>query len=156
QHSNEDNFALLSLAKTYMGTSRLFVSGRPHGRGDKILMHEDKNPNTRGVLDLVGQNGARSFDELLAAIDSGQVTHVLALGDDCPAPAEKAGPVLAKLTAFVVLATHEGPLARAAHVVLPACVWAEAEGTYVNAKGMAQRSDRALDARGDARPGWAL
>jgi NADH-quinone oxidoreductase subunit G len=30
------------------------------------------------------------------------------------------------------------------------------DGTYVNRKGMAQRSERALRALGDARPAWEL
>jgi NADH-quinone oxidoreductase subunit G len=54
------------------------------------------------------------------------------------------------------MAAHEGPLAHAAHVSLPACSWAEVEGTYVNRKGLAQRSERALLPRGDARPAWEL
>src|SRR5262249_33023365 len=52
QHSVEDNFALLTLARTYVGASDFFVSGNPLGRGDAILMNEDKNPNTRGVIAL--------------------------------------------------------------------------------------------------------
>src|SRR5689334_8752762 len=52
QHSVEDNFALLTLARTYLGSVDFFVSGKPLGRGDAILMNEDKNPNTRGVMML--------------------------------------------------------------------------------------------------------
>ena len=46
--------------------------------------------------------------------------------------------------------------AKAAHIALPACAWAEVDGTYVNRQGTAQRSERALKPRGDARPGWEL
>ena len=53
QHSSEDNFALCTLAKTYLGVGDFFVSGKQLGKGDSILMSEDKNPNTRGV----GVNG---------------------------------------------------------------------------------------------------
>ena len=42
----------------------------------------------------------------------------------------------------------------AAHVVLPATTWAEAAGTYVNAKGMAQKSEAAIRPRGESRPAW--
>jgi NADH-quinone oxidoreductase subunit G len=56
----------------------------------------------------------------------------------------------------VVLATHETPLAEQADVVLPVCAWAEARGTYVNAKGLAQVSERAIQPPGDARPAWQL
>ncbi len=56
----------------------------------------------------------------------------------------------------MTIAAHDGPLAKAAHIALPACTWAEAEGNYVNRQGITQRSERALRPRGDARPGWAL
>src|SRR6185295_18690962 len=53
QHSNEDNVALLDLGKA-LGALQLFYSGRPPGKGDDILMSEDKNPNVAGVLALTG------------------------------------------------------------------------------------------------------
>src|SRR5688572_15475717 len=43
QHSSEDNFALLDLGRTFMGVKTFFLSGKPKGRGDDILMHQDKN-----------------------------------------------------------------------------------------------------------------
>ena len=56
----------------------------------------------------------------------------------------------------VTIAAHDGPLAAVARVALPACVWAETDGTYVNKQGKAQQSERALRPRGDAVPGWLL
>jgi NADH-quinone oxidoreductase subunit G len=55
-----------------------------------------------------------------------------------------------------VLATHEGPLLAAATVVLPASSWAESDGTFVNAKGMAQQSEKAIASQGESLPGWRL
>lgn len=43
-----------------------------------------------------------------------------------------------------------------ATVVLPASSWAESDGTFVNAKGMAQESERAISPQGDSRPAWKL
>jgi NADH-quinone oxidoreductase subunit G len=57
---------------------------------------------------------------------------------------------------LVTIASHDGPLVRRAHVALPACTWAEAEGTYVNSRGMAQKSERAIEPKGASRPGWEL
>ena len=37
QHSNEDNFALVTLAKTCLGAGDFYLSGRPLGQGDDIL-----------------------------------------------------------------------------------------------------------------------
>src|SRR5262245_50667733 len=156
QHSNEDNFALLTLAKTYLGVSDFFVSGRPLGRGDAILMSEDKNPNTRGVMQIASTTAPKPFAELLDAIDGGEYAYVIALGAELEVDAAVARAALGKLKGVVTIAAHDGPLVRGAHIALPAASWAEADGTYVNRQGLAQRSERALRARGDARPGWEL
>jgi NADH-quinone oxidoreductase subunit G len=156
QHSNEDNFALVTLAKTYLGTGEFYLSGRPLGRGDEILMSEDKNPNTRGVLQIASTTPPKPFAELIAAIDAGKYQAVIALGAEIEVPEPEAHSALSKLKGVVTIAAHEGPLVKAAHVALPACVWAEVEGTYVNRQGIAQRSERALRARGESRPAWDL
>jgi NADH-quinone oxidoreductase subunit G len=124
------------------------------GKRDDILMHEDKNPNTAGVKKLAPT--ARPFEELLERILGGSSTHVVALGADLPGAAELLEAPLAKLAGLVTIASHDGPLVRRAHAVLPACTWAEAEGTFTNSRGMAQKSERAVDPRGDARPAWEL
>ncbi|HVK63425.1 MAG TPA: molybdopterin-dependent oxidoreductase [Polyangium sp.] len=156
QHSNEDNFALLKLARTFIGAKDLYVSGRPLGRGDKILMSEDKNPNTLGVMQLAGAPAPKPIAALFDAIKAGKYSFVIALGAEIEVEAKDAETALSKLKGVVTIAAHDGPLARAAHVALPATAWAEADGTYVNRQGFAQKSERALKARGDARPGWEL
>lgn len=164
QHSVEDNFALMTLARTYMGAADFFVSGKPLGRGDAILMNEDKNPNTRGVIALAASTAGsdrsiaapRPIADLLKGIQAGKYAFALGLGADVEVDAKEAKGALSKLRGFVVIASHDGPLTQAAHVVLPACAWTESEGTYVNSKGMPQVSDKALKPLGDAKPGWAL
>ena len=130
------------------------MSGKPKGKRDEILMHEDKNPNTGGVKKLAPT--ARPVEELLERILGRTSTHVIALGADLPGAVEVLEAPLSKLAALVTIASHDGPLVRRAHVVLPACTWAEAEGTYVNSRGMAQKSERAIDPKGSARPAWEL
>jgi len=80
----------------------------------------------------------------------------VALGSELEVDAAEAKVALSKLKGVVTIAAHDGQLAKAAHVALPACAWAEVDGTYVNKGGLAQRSERALKPRGDARPGWEL
>jgi NADH-quinone oxidoreductase subunit G len=154
QHSLEDNFAVLQLAEKQLGITQVFATGRPAGKGDNILRHTDKNSNTAGVLSLVGPNKALNFSALASAIGSGAVTHVLAIGsgvDDLAAV-----PALARLKVLVLLGVWHGPLAQAAHVVLPASSWAEADGSFVNAKGMLQESEQAIEPLGQSRPAWKL
>jgi NADH-quinone oxidoreductase subunit G len=152
QHSLEDNWALRELATVGLGTSSIFYSGLADGYEDKILIHKDKNPNTRGVKELAV--AARPFPELLSEIAAGRVTYAIALGSETPSREPKDLATLQTLRALVTLASVEGPLAEAAQVVLPVTSWAESPGTYVNAKGLRQQADAAIRPLGSARPAW--
>ena len=46
--------------------------------------------------------------------------------------------------------------ARLAHVVLPASSWAEKDGTFINAEGVAQKLKKAIDAPGQSLPDWQI
>ncbi len=145
QASLEDNWALLELGKSLLGSSSLFVARAADGNRDDILIHADKNPNTQGVKLLAPE--AKSWAEFLAAVDSGAIRHAIALGARTgDLEAEK--PRLEKLEVLVTVATHESALTAAATVVLPSASWAEANGTYVNAKGLKQPSDKAIAPQG--------
>ncbi len=154
EHSNEDNFALLTLARDYLGTGHLFVTGKPDGEGDDILRHRDKNPNAAGVTAMCTSTPPLSMPVLLKSLEEGRITHVVALGSALPDP-DRAD-ALSRAKVLVTLSTHDGPLSRAAAVVLPASSWAECDGTFVNAKGLAQESERALFPQGESQPAWKL
>jgi NADH-quinone oxidoreductase subunit G len=156
RHSNEDNFALATLAKTFLGAGDFYVTGRPLGRSDDILISADKNPNTRGAVQVASTTPPRPFAELIDGINAGKYAYAICLGSEMEVEPAAAGAALAKLKGVVTICAHDGPLARASQIALPACAWAEADGTYVNKQGLAQRSEKALRARGDARPGWEL
>lgn len=156
QHSNEDNFALYTLAKTFIGAKAFYLSGKPLGKGDSILMSEDKNPNTRGVMSIAEDVAPKPFAELLQAIEQGKIRYAIVLGADVEVSAAEAKSALGRLKGLVTIAAHTGPLTKVAHVVLPACAWAEVDGSFTNNKNRVQKSERALRARGDAKPGWSL
>ncbi|MFO0553495.1 MAG: 2Fe-2S iron-sulfur cluster-binding protein [Polyangiaceae bacterium] len=153
QHSLEDNWALYTLARTFVGTTRFYVTGLPLGRGDNILMNEDKNPNTAGVMKLCEGTSPRPLGDLLRSTDG--IDYILALGGEVEVDAAEISAAL-RSKKLVTIATHRGPLTQLAKVALPACSWAEVEGTYVNKDGRVQVSERALFPRGSAAPGWQL
>ncbi|MCC6645458.1 MAG: (2Fe-2S)-binding protein [Polyangiaceae bacterium] len=153
EHASEDNFALVTLAKTYLGAGDFFLAGRAPGEADGVLMSADRNPNTAGAVQVASTTPPKPLADLVAGVSAGRYTHVLALGSE----AALDGPAIAALSrakGFVAISAHEGPIAKAAHVVLPACSWAEMDGTYVNAQDTPQRSQRAIHPQGDSRPGW--
>ena len=147
QHSLEDNWALREIGSALLGSKSLYASGKADGYEDDILIHRDKNPNTRGVHELAV--GAKPVQALVDDIAAGRVTHVLALGGAAAVATE--GLRKAKV---VTIAAHEGPLTDCATVVLPATSWAESAGTYVNAKGLRQVAAKALEPQGTSQPAW--
>jgi len=146
-HCLEDNWALLELGGVLVGTKNVYLGGHPEGYEDAILIHRDKNPNTRGVQQLSTQTAP--LKSLVEEIAAGRVTHVLALGG-----AAAIDPAALRPATVVAIASHHGPLTSAAAVVLPATSWAEHSGTYVNAKGIRQISEKALEPQGASKPAW--
>ncbi len=151
KYSLEDNWALRELGTTLLGTKAIYWSGSPNGYEDAILIHKDKNSNTAGVKQLAPD--AKPMSALLTDIGAGAITHVIALGASTPGEPDADTEVLRSAT-VVTIAAHGGPITRAAKVVLPAAAWAEHSGTYVNAKGLRQLSEKGLELPGSARPAW--
>jgi NADH-quinone oxidoreductase subunit G len=152
QHSNEDNLAAVKLA-TALGTDRLYLAALGGWEGDAILRHPDNNPNRKGAQLAAGRN-LPGLNELLVAVASGQLNAVLALGW---ASAENAA-ALAPLrgVATISLSSNAGALPDVASVVIPVATHSEAEGTFVNAKGMAQRFWAAVAPPTGVRPAWEV
>ena len=156
QHSLEDNWAMRELGKALDGgaTGTLYMSGAGMGYADDILIDADKNSNTAGVLDLAP--GAKTFTQLLDDMRANRISHVIALGGITPRNDPEDATALGMLGTLVVIASHEGALTDAAHVVLPATSWAEHTGTYVNRQGFRQVAEKALLPQGASKPAWEL
>jgi NADH-quinone oxidoreductase subunit G len=153
QHSLEDNWAMRELGKL-LGAGTLYTTGAGGGYADDILIDADKNPNTAGVKELAPS--AKSYTQLLDDVRSGRISHVIALGGVTPRNDPEDATALGMLGTLVVVASHEGAITDAAHVVLPATSWAEHAGTYVNRQGLHQAAERGLFPQGASKPAWEL
>ena len=156
QGTNEDLFAFRTLAEKVGGLLDFRV-GNPQGkvreRVDNVLLRADRNPNTQGCLDQgLGRAGV---DRILQACASGQVRALLLQGPELLLLPE-AKPALARVPFIAVMATHDVSELALAHLVLPAAVWAEVEGTFTNYQRRVQRIRRAVPAPGAAAPRWEL
>ncbi|WP_306534267.1 NADH-quinone oxidoreductase subunit NuoG [Geobacter sp.] len=87
-------------------------------------------PNAFGAGLLAREHGAVSLAEAMA---SGKVKGILAVEADIPAD------VLARVPLVVAADWLPTEAVRRAQVVLPTAAWVEADGTYVNNEGRAQR-----------------
>ncbi len=155
QATNEDLFAFKALAVA-TGAMLDFRVGDPQDKLreklDNVLQRKDRNPNTQGCLDLgMGKTGVA---EILKACRAGSVKALILQGPELLRAAE--ADALAKVPFVAVMATHEEPALERAHCVLPAAMWAEADGTFTNYQRRVQRTRRAFAAAGDARPRWEL
>jgi NADH-quinone oxidoreductase subunit G len=156
QGTNEDVFAFKALADA-AGGKLDFRVGDPHKkvreRIDNVLQRADRNPNTQGCLDQgVGRDGVEA---ILAACRAGSVKALVLQGPEILRVPE-AVDAIARVPFVAVMATHEGPELDRATVVLPAAMWAEAEGTFTNFQRRVQRLRAAVPAPGDALPRWEL
>jgi len=141
--SNENNAALKRLAEK-LGVSDLQYSAHhvENPFSDDFLIKADKNPNRAGVEHL----GFKPFH------GGTRLKLVLALESLAPADLEKIldeEPLL-----LVLLAANDGPSTQAADLVLPAAVFAEQEGSFVNFQKRVQRFEKALELKGQGRPAW--
>jgi NADH-quinone oxidoreductase subunit G len=156
QATNEDLFAWRELAEAGMGMLDFRVGDpqeRLRTRLDQVLQRADRNPNTQGCLDLgLGRTG---LEEMLEACRDGRVQALLLQGPELLRDAGGAG-AAAGVPFVAVLATHDGPELARAHVVLPAALWAEVDGTFTNFDRRVQRLRRAFPPPGEAAPRWEL
>lgn len=153
EHSIEDNLAVWKLAKA-LGIDKAYLAARPSGEGDTILRHSDKNSNRAGAMLAAGGVVLGDAAAFALAATKGDITMLLALGSQLETT--EAVEALSGIGRIVALTTHEGPLASSAKVLLPASSWAEAAGTFINATGLTQTSERAIAPQGESRPAWKL
>ena len=156
QATNEDLFAFRTLAERAGGMLDFRVGDpqdRVRGREDGVLLRADRNPNTQGCLDLgLGRSGV---SEIVKACAAGKVKALVLQGPELLRRPE-ALEAIAKVPLVAVMAAHEEPSLDRAHLVLPAAMWAEVDGTFTNYQRRVQRIRRAFPAPDSAAPRWAL
>jgi len=155
--SNEDLLASLAFARDALGVRSVYVGGRPEGAGDQLLMTPDKNPNRRGLewvargLDLA----LKPFSELGQAINARRVKALYAIGGEVPVDPALVAHGFGRLEYLVLQASNESPITAQAHVLLPAAVHVEDEGTFTNLDGITQRFRCAYPPQPDVKAHWA-
>jgi NADH-quinone oxidoreductase subunit G len=154
-HSSEDNFVLAKLAKDVLGASALYLSARSNGDSDNLLRNADKNPNRAGALSAAGATELPGLDALVKDIASGAIDTVLTLGWIFDSTLDEDA-AIAKAKTIIALATHTDSIPPRIDALVPVAIHAEMNGTFVNAKGMAQQFKRAVHAPDGVRPAWEV
>ncbi len=153
QSSSEDNYVLAKLAREHFGTERLYLTALGGWRGDDILRHPDNNPNRAGANAVAGGE-LGSMEQLARDVESGKVQAVLSLGWATSLSEAELAPLANMAGEHVNLTSNAGALTSTASVVVPVASVAETSGTFVIAKGIAQRFSRAIRAPGGITSAW--
>jgi NADH-quinone oxidoreductase subunit G len=154
--SNEDLFALRTLAAASGGRLAFAVPPAVPGDEDKLLIRSDKNPNSRGA-ELIGLDGDAA--SLLAEARAGRLRFLWIFHHDVLAsawPAAETRAALERLETLVWSGTNAGATSGLAHLVLPSAAWVEREGTFTNFEGRVQRFRTAVEPVGLSRPDWQV
>jgi NADH-quinone oxidoreductase subunit G len=120
----------------------------------RFTISKEKCPNRRGVELVLEHAGGEVVDHaaFVTRMKEGAVTAAWIAGGY---PKEWVNKDLAsaaeKLTLLVVQDLLPSPLTEGATVVLPACAWAEREGSFVNIDGRVQQFQRSIDVPDGAR-----
>jgi len=114
----------------------------------KFTIEAEKCPNRPGVEMLVksASGAVLTFEQFIGRAAAGDLTAAWITGG-YPKPWVQKDLVEAcrKLDLLVVQDLFHSDLAEAATIVLPACAWVEREGSFVNADGLVQPFERAIN-----------
>ncbi len=120
----------------------------------RFTILKEKCPNRRGIEKLLEVAGGTvlSFEEFLERGGKGDLSAAwIAGGYPKPWVEKKLTAMAAKLKLLVVQELFENELTSAAAIVLPACTWAEREGSFVNAADVHQPFEWAIPPPGGGR-----
>jgi NADH-quinone oxidoreductase subunit G len=145
------------------------------GKGDNLLVDEDKNPNTNGAR-LTGMSFTEmgiNLSKIAAGIARGEIKTLIVFGEDLlmnSVTSDKlrdkeltsevvnehgiTAELLGKLDTLIVSDILPNATAKYAHYVLPGCAHAEKRGSFTNRDGRVQKFMQAIQPKGDARPEW--
>jgi len=130
--------------------------------GERLLEDADSRRELErawGLGDPLPSRPGLGLEGMLQAACAGRIRAMYIVGSN-PAQAHGNSQVvneaLSNLEFLVVQDMFRTPTAEYADVVLPACSWAEKDGTYTSAERRIQRVNKALTNHGESIPDWTI
>ncbi len=130
----------------------------PDADSDDLLIKADKNPNRRGLEALGIPTDSRAVERILDGARAGTIKALILFGADLIGQLgrERVESALEAVEFLVLVDLRRSETSLYADVVLPACSFAETDGTFTNHAGRVQRLWQALPPPGAAMEGWKL
>ena len=135
------------------GEDRRFPVGAKDG-ATKFTILKEKCPNRRGIETLLEAAGGttHTFKDFMDRGGKGDYSAAWIVGGNPkPCVENNASKVAANLGLLIVQDMFENDWMPGAAIILPSCAWVEREGSFMNATGLLQPFDRALDPPDGAR-----
>ncbi len=135
------------------GEDQSFPAGA-NGDAVKFTILKEKCPNRKGIEQLIASAGGNtlSFEEFVGQCTEGKFSAGWVVGGYPNEWVDKAtAKIASKFQLLVVQDLFENALMAGAAVVLPACAWVEREGSFMNAAGLVQPFERAVQPPDGAR-----
>ena len=153
--TNEELWLTRKIAD-FLGARYLDIVPR-FGKGDEILLSNDRNPNAVGAWLTLGLNAGpgASLSQIVDAVKSGEIRALLLLGEN-PLKFGISEEHLASLSTLIVMDILSNDATKHASVVLPGSGFAEKRGSMINGDGRLQRLNRAVRPPGNARDDWEI
>jgi NADH-quinone oxidoreductase subunit G len=153
----EEMFLFMKLMEA-LKAGPLGVLSLTRGQAQKFpggfMIEADKTPNRAFAAKLFGEDVIGSgVQHVVQELQAGTIEGLLVMNGipDFHLPADLVD--AAKKARFLAVSDIlQGPLAEAAHVVIPGTVWAEKDGTFMNVDGRVQRIRKAVEPPVTARP----
>ena len=152
RQTNEELYLLAKLAKR---VGALTDSVPRMGKGDRLLLNADRNPNSAGarLIGIAAEPMGSNLPKIAEGIRNGHIKTLIVVGEDVTRHG-LGRDLLGKLETLIVSDMLPSETTRLANYLLPGCAPAEKRGTFTNIKGRVQRFMKAVEAPGDARPEW--
>ncbi|KAF0095540.1 MAG: NADH-quinone oxidoreductase subunit G [Puniceicoccaceae bacterium 5H] len=140
--SVEEQFLLRKISEVLQSAPTYAVAR--YGEADGKLISADRNPNVRGALltGMIGNLPEEQLEDLRKKLESGEVTHLLAVGEDLAEagiPAE-----LLKQAQVVYIGTRHCDTCQHSKIELPLLTVFEKSGTFVNQQFRLQKFNQAV------------
>ena len=152
RQTNEELFLLKKLATKF---GALTDAVPRTGEADKLLLSDDRNPNTTGarLLGICFTEVGINLPKIAEGIRDGRIKTLIVFGEDVTR--HGLDPVLlGKLDTLIVSDILPNKTTELAHYLLPGCAHAEKRGSFVNVKGRVQRFMQNVQPKGNSRAEW--
>ena len=154
KQTNEELFMMRTLAAE-LGTD--LISIIPHTQeSDKMLISEDRNPNTTGAGLILGlDDPAEKLAAIKDGISNGSIKAVIAAAEDL-LDAGFSAEYIDGLELLISIFNTTNATAQASDIVFPGASSAEKRGSMINVTGRLQKLNAACIPPADARDDWEI